>query len=191
MVDLRADRTPPGGAGGVLSLETLGYIGEFVGGMVVVFSLVYLARQVQQNTRSLRTENYARALERVSVTQSRLSSDAALSDVFGRGVLCAEALTREERIQFSWAFYEMFGAFEFMYHQAEAGALPEEVWKRWAGTLAWWISLPGVRAWWRARPTPFTESFSKLVDGYLADSPVDREAAVRFGEFLNGPPPPG
>ena len=59
-----------------MSLDTLAQIGEFVGGFFVVISLIYLARQVGQNTKSLRTENYARVLDRMSTLQSRLSLDA-------------------------------------------------------------------------------------------------------------------
>jgi hypothetical protein len=50
-----------------------------VSAIAVVVSLVYLAYQVRQSTESLRTENYARALERVATMQARLSSDAAFA----------------------------------------------------------------------------------------------------------------
>jgi hypothetical protein len=169
-----------------VTLEELGSLGEFVSAVVVVLSLVYLARQVRHNTESLRTENYARALERVAVLQSRLSTDASLATVFARGVIGPAALSVEERIQFTWAFYEMFGAFEFMFHQAESGALSGEVWSRWSATLAWWISLPGVRAWWESKPTPFTATFSAVVDGFIAANPADPEAAKRWERFLRG-----
>jgi hypothetical protein len=172
-----------------MSLETLAYLGEFIGGVVVFVSLIYLARQVHQNTSSLRTENYARALERVAAIQARLSTDPSLANVFGRGVLHADVLTPQERIQFAWAFYEMFGAFEFMFHQAQDGALAQEVWGRWSATLAWWISLPGVHAWWQAKPTPFTPAFSALVESYVRDGPSDPEAARRWTLFLRGENP--
>ena len=54
-----------------MGLERLALLGEFVGGFFVIVSLVYLAHQVRQNTRSLRTENYARVLDRMSTLQSR------------------------------------------------------------------------------------------------------------------------
>ena len=44
-----------------MRLEDLANVGEFVSGVVVILSLVYLAVQVRQNTASLRTENFARA----------------------------------------------------------------------------------------------------------------------------------
>jgi hypothetical protein len=167
-----------------LSLETLANLGEFVSGVAVVVSLVYLAFQVRQNTQSLRTENYARALDRVATMQARWSADAELNLVMGRGVLDTASLSPQQRIQFAWAFYEMFGAFEFMYDQAQAGALQAHVWERWAATLSWWISLPGVQSWWRAKPAPFGSSFSAFVETRLGSGPPDVAAVQRWREFV-------
>jgi hypothetical protein len=167
-----------------VDLETLANLGEFVGGIFVVVSLVYLALQVRQNTESLRAENYARVLERISAIQSQLSRESDLADLVTRGLVDASALTPAERIRLTWAFYENFGAFEFMFHQARAGGLPADVWERWAATIAWWLTWPGLRAWWGARPAPFSASFAAFVDGLLADLPVDRDAARRWQAFV-------
>lgn len=43
-----------------MDLDNLAKLGEFVGGFFVILSLVYLAYQVRQNTKSLHAENYAR-----------------------------------------------------------------------------------------------------------------------------------
>jgi hypothetical protein len=40
-----------------MNLQSLSYIGEIVGTVVVILSLVYLAIQVRQNTEAQRTEN--------------------------------------------------------------------------------------------------------------------------------------
>ena len=167
-----------------MSLETLANLGEFVSGVAVVVSLVYLAFQVRQNTRSLRTDTFGRALDRVAAVQARLGTDAALIGIFNRGALDTSRLTPEERIQFTWAFYEMFGAFEFMYHQAQEGALSDEMWDRWAATLSWWLSMPGVRMWWRAKPAPFSSSFSAFVDGRLDSGASNVSADQLWQEFL-------
>lgn len=169
-----------------LDLDTLANLGEFVSAIAVVVSLLYLAYQVRQSTHSLRTENYARALERIATMQARLSSDAAFAAIVTRGAIDPSRLTVEQRVQFTWTFYEMFGAFEFMFHQSESGALPREVWQRWSETLAWWISLPGVQAWWAARPAPFSPSFTRHVDGRLQSGLPDPAAARRWSAFLAG-----
>jgi hypothetical protein len=101
-----------------VDLDTLAKASDFVGGIVLVVSLVYLAYQVRQNTQSLRSENYARVLERMSTVQAQLSMDADLHHVFMVGAEDPARLSRAERVRFSWALYEMFGAGEFMFHQA-------------------------------------------------------------------------
>jgi hypothetical protein len=173
-----------------LNLEALANLGDFISAIVVVVSLVYLASQVRQNTESMRTENYARVLERVANMQARLGADAVFSELIARGAADPARLTAGERVQFTWTFYEMFGAFEFMFHQAGSNALPMEVWQRWSETLSWWISLPGVKAWWLSRPAPFSASFTGFVDAKLQQGPADTDASLRWGAFLRTGVPP-
>ena len=109
-----------------MSLENLGNLGEFLGGIVVVVSLFYLAFQVRQNTQSIRAESYARALERLAGMQARFAGDADLSDLFSRGLFSTSSLTQAERVRFNWALYELFGAFEFLFHHAQKGMLDQE-----------------------------------------------------------------
>jgi hypothetical protein len=118
--------------------------------------------------------------------QSQLSRDTELSRFFTRGVADAFQLTPSERIQFTWALYEAFGAFEFMFEAAKTRALPEEVWARWSSTVAWWLSFPGVQSWWHHRPVPFSASFSSFVDAILRENVVDQAAAQRWLEFVAG-----
>ncbi len=169
-----------------MSLESLGNLGEFVSGVAVVVSLIYLALQVRQNTESLRTENYARALDRLAAMQSQLSQSSELVRIFGKGVVDLSKLPLPQRIQVTWALYESFGAFEFMFHAARANALPDEVWERWKAAVAWWLTFPGVRAWWHARPTPFTPAFTAFVEATLENNPSDLEANQRWREFIEG-----
>jgi hypothetical protein len=65
-----------------VDLDSLAKLSELVGGVVLVISLVYLAYQLRQNTQSLRSENYARVLERMSTVQAQLSMDPELHHMF-------------------------------------------------------------------------------------------------------------
>jgi hypothetical protein len=78
--------------------------------------------------------------------------------------------------------YEVFGAFEFMFHASRTDAIPEEVWTRWSSAVAWWLTFPGVQAWWQARPIPFTESFTAFMESLLKDNPTDAEQTQRYQE---------
>lgn len=116
----------------MMDLQSLANIGEVIGAVVVVLSLVYLAIQVRQSTQAQRTENYARALERLAAMQSVLGQDDEISLVFSKGVVDSSKLTPQERVRFTWSLYEAFGAFEFMFHASKTDAIVEEVWSRWS-----------------------------------------------------------
>jgi hypothetical protein len=168
----------------MIDLQYLANLSEVVGAVVVILSLIYIAIQVRQNTQAQRTENYSRALDRLAAIQSMLSQDGELSLIFSKAVLDTSKLTPQERMRFTWSMYESFGAFEFMFHASRTNAIPDEVWTRWSSGVAWWLSFPGVQAWWQARPLPFTESFTAFVESLLKDNPTDLESAQRYQTFI-------
>ena len=168
----------------MIDLQSLANLGEVIGAAAVVASLLYLALQVRQSSKAQRTENYARALERVSAFQALLSQDSDLARIFAKGVGDASKLTGLEKIRFSWSLYEAFGSFEFMFHTYKTNEIPEEVWKRWSATAAWWLNYPGVQQWWTNRPVNFTESFTLFVESIMRENPTDIEASQRWQKFI-------
>ncbi len=165
-------------------LESLAYVGEIIGAIAVVVSLIYLAVQVRQNTQAQRTENFSRALDRVAAMQAALSQDSEASVIFSKGVADPAKLDPKERMQFTWAMYELFGAFEFMFLASKTNAIPEEVWQRWSAAVAFWLSFAGVQAWWKVRPIPFTGSFTSFVENLLENNPTEAESKRRYQEFI-------
>jgi hypothetical protein len=170
-------------------LQSLANIGEIVGAVAVVVSLVYLAVQVRQNTKAQQSENFSRALDRIAAMQATLSQDSESAVVFSNGVSDTATLSPRERLQFTWAMYELFGAFEFLYLSSLQNAIPEEIWERWSSAIAWWLMFPGVQSWWQARPIPFAESFTAYVDRLIRKNPTDEEAVERFRGFIAGASP--
>jgi len=168
----------------MMNLESLANLGEVIGAVAVVVSLIYLAVQIRQSTESQRTENYARALDRLSAMQSLLSQDDELSQLFAKGVHDVSVLAPQERIQFTWSMYEAFGAFEFLFHAAQSRSVPEEVWDRWSSAVAWWLAFAGVRTWWANRPISFTKSFTAYVDATIANNPTDEDAVQRWMNYV-------
>ena len=167
-----------------MTLESLASLGEIVGAIAVVVSLIYLAVQVRQSTRAQLFENSSRVLDRTAAMQAALSRDPAMAVLFSKGVTDPSKLTPQEWIQFTWALYEFFGALEFMFLAAKERSIPDEIWQRWSAATAWWMSFPGVREWWTVRPIPFADSFSAYVESLIEDNPTDEETTRRYQEFL-------
>ena len=165
-------------------LQTLANIGEIIGAITLVRSLMLLAIQIRQNTQTQRSENYSRAVDRLAAMQSSMAQDEAFANMFSKGVVNTEQLSPHDRMRFTWSCYEAFGAFEFMFHASKTNAIPEEVWKRWSAAVAWWLSFPGVQTWWATKPIPFTDSFTLFVESLLEQNPTDAESSQRYQEFI-------
>jgi hypothetical protein len=161
-----------------VTADTVQTLGTAVSVLAVALSIVGLAIGIRHNTRAQNSQNYAHALGRLAALQSRLGADDDTTDMFVRGVRNAADLTSIERVRFTWTLYEMFGLFEFMYHQAQAKTLPKDQWERWAIGTSWWLSYPGIRAWWKARPTPFSREFSSSRSAWLGRSTARTRASV-------------
>ncbi|MFC1777152.1 hypothetical protein ACFL3I_07405 [Pseudomonadota bacterium] len=168
-----------------MSIQEWAAFAEIIGAVAVVASLIYLAVQIRQNTEAQRTENYARALERLAAFQSMLSTDSEISIIFSKGLADYSNLATQEKLRFNWVMYEAFGAFEFMFHAARKESIDEEIWSRWSDAIAWYLTFPGVHAWWMSRPLPFTDSYSLFVDSLLKDNPTDVEKTQRWLEFIS------
>ena len=144
-------------------------VGELLGGIGVIISLLYLAYQIRGSSRAQKAESYARALERLSSVQGRLAQDASFNELLNVGLMTPDQLSLNQRTQLTWLFTEMFGAFEFMYLQSEEGNLPDVIWDQWQTTMRWWLTFEGARRWWKGRPAPFSRPFTELVDSCLEE----------------------
>jgi hypothetical protein len=122
----------------------------------------------------------------MSTLQSRVAAEPELNHVFMVGAEDPGRLTRAERTRFAWALYEMFGAAEFMYHQSLEKALPPAVWARWEASIRWWMSHPGMRAWWDAKPAPLTVDFEAYVSTMICSDPADAATLDRWHRFVAG-----
>lgn len=156
-----------------MTLETLSQLGEFVGGFGVIFSLVYLAFQVRSNTRSQRADMTARILDRMAAQQHTYAFDPEASKFFTRAITNPTELTLDERNQFAWLMTEFLSAMEFLMQQYEAGNVDEQTWLRWSSTIDWWLTFPGIQAFWKCRPTPYTDAFTAFVEDRLINGKGD------------------
>ncbi len=64
-----------------MTLEDLGNIGEFVGAVGVVVTLVYLAVQIRRNTISVRASTFQEAVRDVATLSDLLATDAELARI--------------------------------------------------------------------------------------------------------------
>jgi hypothetical protein len=128
-------------------LEDLGNIGDFVGGIAVVVTLLYLAIQVRQNTAALRT---ASRQEVVSGFRdfNRLSFDPDVVSATSSGALLYPDMENPERTIFSALMNDHALFFQGAYALYEAGTLEEETYQAYLQFFSMSVCTPGGSNWW-------------------------------------------
>ena len=150
-----------------MTFETLGNIGDFVGGVGVIVTLLYLASQIRRNTRALDATSRQDVADRLSGV-SRLQLDPRLARAFVVGLSAYPDISFEERSIFSILMGEQATALQGAVALYEAGSLQEETY---AANLDWVASLlttPGGARWWADWGPAQPGSVVRAIDERLA-----------------------
>jgi hypothetical protein len=152
-----------------VTLDALGNIGDFVGGIAVVVTLVYLAFQIRQNTAQVRqTLHVARAQAlRDTMTTGwvlEVARDSGLSALYSNGLSQPEQLTETERVRFLFLMGTIFGEIEKNHLMYEQGFLADERWEAQLGTLRLHLKQAGGKYYWERFAYMHTRPFVQVVD---------------------------
>lgn len=156
-------------AGGAREMDwtAIGALGELVGAVAVVVSLIYLSRQVRQNTRALRTANAATVKQNFQTIARAFITDRGASDIVLRALKREELSPAEQLSAYAW-FFDLLKSGELAYSQYLSQDLDKQVWDASLQFfLAYWTT-PGMREYWRDRRQAFTPEFREAMDGWLA-----------------------
>ena len=81
----------------MLNWEAIGAIGEVVGGVAVIATLLYLAAQIRQNAQSVRNTASLSVNEGLAEINRRVSNDPEFAELWLRGLKDYRGLTDVER----------------------------------------------------------------------------------------------
>ena len=156
-----------------MTLDQLGNIGEFVGSIAVIISLIYLAIQIRSNTEAERTSTYQAVVSDFGALNNTMASTPELSHLFVRAMEDYHQLSSDEKARVSQLFFQCFHYFENMFYQNQKGYLDEEVWTGWKRLMLTYHSRPGFQTWWEHRRDVYSESFAV----FLETEKLDRKVA--------------
>ena len=157
-----------------MSIQDLGSIGELVAAIATVATLVYLAIQVRQNTRALRSSTFQEISNDMSVSSQTLSSSPDLSAIMVKGSETLSTLTAEESIRFSFFLLMTFRRLESTYVQRQSGFIGRELTAGFERSVISTIDSGGGAEWWNTAKPAFSSDFVEYVDKKLREDPAPR-----------------
>jgi hypothetical protein len=155
-----------------MNLEQLANIAEVVGVLLVIASLIYVARQLRQTTEALHAQSRQSVLTSSQAELFALMNDPALAQSFSDG----RELSPEENVRLHLYLSALVRAREFSWLQFMNGQIDET---QWATELVVMQNILGTaltRRWWETmgRHT-FGAEFVNFVDASIWDQPTTDE----------------
>jgi hypothetical protein len=147
-----------------VSLSDLANIGEFVGGIAVIATLVHLAIQIRQNTRSVRSATFQSVVDSFTDYTFELSKDAELTRLYLHGLNEPNELSEQDSQRFHFLMLTIIRRFESAFQQQSSMMLTPSQWSGFRGSAAGVLSSPGGGKWWVANRALFTEEFQNFVE---------------------------
>ena len=165
------------GEGPAITLEDLGNVGEFVGAIAVVASLVYLAVQIRQNSRQIEMNTRAAGSAAYAQTQTQLAAWTRWVATSGVGELMDRwsrepgEISPEERDQLRRAVGDFLYAMEDLFHLWEQGLVDTDTWENQFLNSLGLLSRPGILALVAGRSGPISRRFHHHLEQHLEDQP--------------------
>lgn len=151
-------------------LQALGNLGEFIGAVGVVVSLIYLARQMIQNTKSVRAASFNSMVQNSMSLLEHAFRDSEFATFLERAERDPESLTPAERLRWDAYMTAVFRHFGNLVYQHRVGALDGQMWESYRRTLADDLSRPSWAAWYREHGHLFSDALCDQVEEALREN---------------------
>jgi ketosteroid isomerase-like protein len=148
-----------------VSLEDLGNLGSFVGGTLVIVSLLYVAFQIRQNTLSLGAAAYQESVRAANELGSLLAVHPDLNALFLRGLVDLDSLDAENRGRVSHLFLIALRSWALNRELAAKSLLPPVFSDLYEASSLPFLRSPAGRAWWAEYESNFDPEFRDFVRG--------------------------
>jgi len=157
--------------------EAVGAIGEVLGALAVIATLLYLALQIRQNTKAIRGATL-NAITEHKQFELRWSSDIATA--WRKSLSEPENLTEDESWQMAEWMTSSFVARQNEYFQFKQGLIDDDTWAASKNIIGLALASNWSRNWWKEfGPIAFTEPFVTMVNEVLDSAGVDYAEIVR------------
>lgn len=153
-----------------MTIMEIGAIGEFVGAIAVVVTLVYLAIQMRQNTNALKL-NVARSVtEELQDMFSLAASNRALAEIIVKASGQSE-WQGVERARYHAFTNNLVRVYENAYLQSRAGVMDLAHWEGMTRMMIDYTSMPAFQGFWEVRKHWMSDDFQEYMDSAVVPTP--------------------
>lgn len=170
-----------------MSLNDLANIGQVIGALAVVISLIYVALQIRQNTNAVRAATAQSVHEHYANWYNSFAGDETLPEIAIKGLKDYASLSEIEKARFVALFMAFLSYGQNAFLKWRQGLLEPSLWIGWEQVLMNLIGAPGGKGLWKERAYLFGEEFRRHVEDDLMKRTPHPDAKP-LGAFSIGRP---
>ncbi len=165
-----------------MNSSKLADVSEILSSVAIVFTLIYLAIEINQNTEALHAQSRQAVL---ASSQAELFQFMDNPEMLGYFVN-QEALSADESVKFHMYLVAIMRVREFSWLQFRSGAIDETQWATEYNILQVVLSTDRTRKWWFTMGRPaFGPEFAEFVDSAIRDYTINNEFREAMQTWTN------
>ncbi len=149
-----------------MNWDAVGAVGEVIGAMAVVATLLFVARDIRQNSRSLSISALRDTTAQWNQWSDMIASSSDLADIVAKGNKSYSSLFESEKLRYGayvQSFFDNVESYRSLVidHNADKdlAVLTSIVARR--------VTIPGFAAWWTENTSDYGEDFVAWIDDLL------------------------
>ncbi len=158
-----------------MNWEAIGAIGESIGAVAVLVTLIYLALQLKNYQQGISSSVLQSSIAEFNRLNTMMADQPELANLIERGMADPDSLNQEEEIRYIWMSRSYANAYLSLYYQYLNGSCPKEYWLLIAQEYRQNLKRPGFIAF-RER----NRTYEPLLR-YLETLPEVGDAGYSFG----------
>ncbi len=147
-----------------MNIMELGAVGELVGGVAVIGSLIYVGLQVRQNTSAIHANSAQGFADPLNCAILKPAGGGEPAHVWRLASEDPAAMTDDERICADFMCIAAFQSYDSGLLQAKLGSLDEDTRDMIHRRIRAWFEFDYYREWWARNPWEFSEPLIRFVE---------------------------
>jgi len=164
-----------------MSIQELGSLGELIAALATVATLIYLAIQINQNTRAVKASVLEATGSRSMGLAKFVANDPELSRIIMTAMTTSTELEEVDRFRLQLLFTAAMRSYEITVAHRATNFLDSTQYSGLRNNLSGWVASSYFGAWWENAQTNFSTELRALVKEELKNPPA-------YPNFFIAPP---
>ena len=146
-----------------MNWDAIGAVGEIIGAIAVVGSLIFVGVQLRLNTREMKLSSTNELMAQLEAKLSAVAENEEMASLLFRGVPDPESLEGLDYYRFTIICQSTYFYMARAHYQFRAGTIEPEMWETLHSQLTNIMNAPGMKTYWENHGWNFPANFREYI----------------------------